>query len=136
MTLMKIVQFLIRFFPGALSFFFGLIKLYGGQFTPTSVDISEVKVLNSPDLVFLFFGNSGMYIWTIGLAQVIGGLLLIYKKTSLFGAFICITIFTNILLINISFNFSLVLQLLICFADLCCIATLWLHRQKIRDLLV
>jgi hypothetical protein len=130
------IKFLIRLFAGGLSVWFGMIKLNGGQFTPTSVKIENIKNVHSPEMVFLFFGNSGLYIWIIGWFQLLGGLLLVNNKTQIIGAIICLVIFSNIMIINYSFHFNTSLVIFMSIPNICCILTLVFERKRLTNLLI
>ena len=86
--MLKIFKFLLRLFPGLFSIYAGMWKL-GGQFINSTVKIEDIKDCASTEMVFLFYHSSGNYVYVIALTQIIGGLLLIYKKTSIIGAVIC-----------------------------------------------
>jgi hypothetical protein len=72
----------------------------------------------------------------IAICQIVGGLLLIYKKTSLFGALLCLIVFTNVMLINYNFHFSKILVLVIALLDLSYLATLLFEYKKFKNLLI
>jgi hypothetical protein len=133
--LIKIVKFLLRLFPGLFSILFGLLK-FGGQFTGYTGKLEDITVVDSPDMVFLFFRYSGSYIYLIAICQIIGGLLLIYKKTSLFGALLCLIVFTNVMLINYNFHFSKMLVLVIGLLNLSYLATLLFEYKRFKNLLI
>jgi len=130
--LIKIVKFLLRLFPGLFSILFG----FGGQFTGYTGKLEDIAVVDSPDMVFVFFRYSGSYIYIIAICQIIGGLLLIYKKTSLFGALLCLIVFTNVMLINYNFHFSKMLVLVIALLNLSYLATLLFEYKRFKNLLI
>ncbi len=107
-----------------------------GQFTATVTTLEEVKIANSSKMVFAFYSNSGFYIYIIAMTQMLGGLLLIYRKTQLFGAVICLTVFVNVMLINYYFHFSLVLVAFMGLLNLSYLATLLFEHKKIKNLLI
>ncbi len=132
----KITMFIIRFAPAILAIYFGFMKVMGWQFKSNAVNCEGLKNIHNPDIVFLFFGNSGIYIWFIGLIQFLSGGLLLFKKTSLIGALFCFVIFLNILLINISFGFAPALTLIIGIMNLFCLITIVINKNKIFNLLI
>jgi hypothetical protein len=134
--LLKIFKFLLRLFPGLFSIWASFIKLVGNQFTGSSFKLDDIKTVNSSEMVFLFYGNSGAYIYTVAILQLIGGILLIYKKTSLFGALICLTVFTNAMLVTYSFNFAPALALFFAILNLSYLATLLFEYKKFKNLLI
>ena len=112
------------------------IKLVGNQFTGTSFKLGDIEVVNSSEMVFLFYGNSGVYIYTAAVLQLIGGILLIYKKTSLFGALICLIVFTNAMLVTYAFNFPPALVMFFALLNLSYLATLLFEYKKFKTLLI
>lgn len=135
MTL-KLFKFLLRLFPGLFSIWAAFIKLVGNQFTGSSFKLEDIDIVNSSEMVFLFYGNSGIYIYTVAILQLIGGILLIYKKTSLFGALICLIIFANAMLVTYAFNFASGLVLFFALLNLSYLATLLFEYKKIKNLLI
>jgi hypothetical protein len=134
--LFNIFKFLLRLFPGLFSIWASFIKLVGNQFTGTVIKIEDITSVNSTDMVFLFYGNSGVYIYTVAILQLIGGVLLIYKKTSLFGALICLVVFTNAMLVTYAFNFPPALAVFFGLLNLSYLATLLFEYKKFRNLLI
>jgi hypothetical protein len=132
----RTTKFLIRLLPGLFAIWFGVIKLFGGQFSPQSMSIEKIPGVHSAEMVFYFFGNSGLYIWVIGLVQFTGGFLILFKKTSLIGAMLCLTIFLNIMIINYSFHFSDALVFCMGVLSLCCILTLSFEFNRLKNLLI
>ena len=123
-------------FPGIFSIWASFIKLVGNQFTGTSFKLEDIKMVNSSEMVFLFYGNSGVYIYTVAFMQLIGGVLLIYKKTSLFGALICLVVFTNAMLVTYAFNFPPALAVFFALLNLSYLATLLFEYKKFKNLLI
>lgn len=133
--MLKLFKFLLRLFPGLFAFYSGLMK-FGGQFTATITKLEDVQIANSSEMVFAFYSNSGAYIYVIATTQILGGLLLIYKKTQLIGALICLTVFVNVMLINYSFHFSHALVLFMAVLNLSYLVTLLFEYKKLRNLLI
>jgi hypothetical protein len=136
MKLLKVFKFLLRLFPGIFSIWAGFIKFVGNQFTGCTFKLEDIETVSSSKMVFLFYGNSGVYIYTVAIFQLIGGLLLIYKKTSLFGALICLIIFTNAMLVTYAFNFAPGLVLFFALLNLSYLTTLLFEYKKFKNLLI
>ena len=134
--LLKVFKFLLRLFPGIFSIWASFVKLVSNQFTGTSFKLEDIEKVNSSEMVFLFYGNSGVYIYTVAVLQLIGGILLIYKKTSLFGALICLVVFSNAMLVTYAFNFSPALALFFALLNLSYLATLLFEYKKFKNLLI
>lgn len=135
-TILTLFKFLLRLFPGLFSIWASFIKFVGNQFTGTSFKLEDIEAVNSSTMVFLFYGNSGIYIYTVAVFQLIGGLLLIYKKTSLFGALICLIVFTNAMLVTYAFNFPPALALFFAILNLSYLATLLFEYKKFKNLII
>ena len=133
--MLKIFKFLLRLFPGLLSIYAGIWKL-GGQFINSTVKLEDIKDCASTDMVFLFYHSSGHYVYVIALTQIIGGLLLIYKKTSIIGAVICLTVFVNVMLLDYYFHFAKGLVLIVFLLNLSFIATLVFEYKRLKLLLI
>lgn len=133
--MLKIFKFLLRLFPGLFSIYAGTWKL-GGQFINSAIKLEDIKDCSSADMVFLFYHSAGSYTYIIGLTQIIGGLSLIFKKTSLIGAFICLTVFINVMLLDYYFNFSKALVLFVFLLNLSYILTLAFEYKQLRHLLI
>jgi hypothetical protein len=135
MKVFKVFKFLLRLFPGLFAILFGVLK-FGGQFTKYDGQLKDITSVDSPDMVFLFFHHSGSYIYIIAICQILGGLLLIYNKTSLFGAALCLIVFTNVMIINYNFHFSMALVFMVALLNLAYLATLLFEYKKIKNLLI
>jgi heme/copper-type cytochrome/quinol oxidase subunit 1 len=132
---MRVIDFILRIIIGFTNLAFGLLKLFGMHMTNSNIDISKVKEINSTETVFWFFGHSGLYIWTIGLVQVISGILTLIPKTNLIGTILSLTIFINISLINFSFHFGALITIYILFTSTICIYLLYRDKHKLIGLL-
>ncbi len=132
---MNVIDLILRIIIGLTNLAFGLLKLFGMHMTNSNIDISRVKDINSPETVFWFFGHSGLYIWTIGLAQVISAVLTLIPKTNLIGTILSLTIFINISLVNFSFHFGAFITIYILFMSTICIYLLYRDKHKLIGLL-
>src|SRR5204863_6312660 len=55
-------------------------------------------------LLWTFMGSSTSYTVFSGLAEVIGGLLLMARRTTLLGALVCIGVMVNVVMLNFSYD--------------------------------
>lgn len=136
MKLLKLFKLLLRLFPGLFAIWAGFIKLLGNQFTGASFKIEDIETLNSPEMVFLFYGNAGAYIFSVAVLQLIGGLLLIYKKTSLIGALLCLIIFTNAMLVTYAFNFAPALVMFFLLLNISYLTTLLFEYKRLKNIFI
>ena len=134
--MLKLFKLSLRLFPGLFAVLAGYIKFAGNQFTGSSFKVEDIENVNSPEMVFLFYGNSGIYIYLVAVLQLIGGLLLIYKKTSLLGALICLVVFTNAMLVTYSFNFAPALVMFFLLLNISYLATLLLEYKRLKKIFI
>jgi hypothetical protein len=86
---------------------YGFAKLLKTQFAQSlHRDDSLVGSLNGFNLTWNYFAHSYTLAVIIGLCQIIGSILLLFRKTTLLGVTILLPILINILLINIFFDIA------------------------------
>ncbi|EDP71270.1 hypothetical protein FBALC1_02262 [Flavobacteriales bacterium ALC-1] len=96
----------IRIFLFAAMCLYGFVKIFQIQFQPPSF----IKLLQplgefSPmGLAWNYMGFSKGFGMFAGIMEVIGGLLLIYRRTSTIGAFIIIGVMTQVAMMNLMFD--------------------------------
>jgi uncharacterized membrane protein YphA (DoxX/SURF4 family) len=136
MSILKLFKLSLRLFPGLFALMAGYIKFANNQFTGTSFRVEDIEIVNSPEMVFLFYGNSGIYIYSVAILQLIGGLLLIFKKTSLIGALLCLIIFTNAMLVTYSFNFAPALVMFFLILNTSYLITLLFEYKRLKNIFI
>lgn len=87
---------------------YGLGKVIGAQFyspglIPSEIEIMPIGMVPDFELAWVFMGRSYGYMLFIGLAEVIGALLLLFNKTKLVGTLILIPIMVNVIVFDIFF---------------------------------
>ncbi|MEL6721346.1 MAG: hypothetical protein AAFP82_21785, partial [Bacteroidota bacterium] len=90
---------------------YGSGKIMGGQFyragqLPEEIAQLPLAEIKDFDLAWTFFGYSTLYIFFIGISQLIGALLLLFERTKLLGIAILIPILLNIIIVDIAFKIS------------------------------
>ncbi|MBE9491142.1 MAG: hypothetical protein IMY67_12660 [Bacteroidetes bacterium] len=115
---------------------YGLGKVIGGQFytatrMPDGLDLLPIGQVTDFDLAWVFMGRSYGYMLYIGLAEVIGAVLLLSNKTKLIGTLILIPIMVNVIVFDIFFlnEFGALASAIIYFIMLLLI--LWINKDKI-----
>ena len=95
-----------RYYVGLTLISYGIAKFLEGQFPGPSFYGMETLVGNiSPmGLAWRFFGYSDTYKIFMGLSEVAAGMLLLFRRTSILGALISISVCLNIVLVNFSFD--------------------------------
>jgi hypothetical protein len=138
-TLYAWLRFGLRITCGLFMLNYGLAKVFPFQMAPISVGILNEPVGNMSPMTFLWalIGMNPVYEMVCGAAEVIGGVLLLYRRTALLGALISAFVMANVVLYNFFFDvpvklFAVNLLLAICFLTLPDAQSLfsyfWLHR--------
>lgn len=104
-----IIDLAARWYVFAMLTLYAVGKLTGGQFYRKGHLSEELKTktieqLSAFELAWTFFGYSKLYILFIGLAQLIGAVLLLWDRTKLLGAAILLAILANIIVVDLEFG--------------------------------
>jgi hypothetical protein len=86
--------------------FYGTVKIFPIQFAPPSLNhLLEPYGDSSPmGLLWTFMGFSRLYTTFSGLVEVLGAVLLLWRRTTLLGAIIVAGATANVLLLNLSYD--------------------------------
>jgi hypothetical protein len=105
-TLYAWLRFLIRLYLAMAMFDYGLAKLFPSQMAPISIAILNEPVGQTSPHTFLwsFLGFNPIYESICGAAEVIGGILFLFRRTALLGALISAFVLTNVVLYNSFFD--------------------------------
>ena len=97
----------LRYVSAFLLFTYASSKLLGRQFSlPPEIALRPVGSLSGYQLAWLYYGHSHAYAVILGLIQLAGGALLLFRKTALLGAALMLPVMTNILMINVFFHIA------------------------------
>jgi hypothetical protein len=96
----------IRFALAATMINYGVDKVIELQFSsPTPDRLVETYGESSPmGLLWTFMGFSALYCFFGGAAEMLGGLLLTLRRTTLLGALVCAGVLANVVMLNLSFD--------------------------------
>ncbi|HEV8577447.1 MAG TPA: hypothetical protein VGX68_00075 [Thermoanaerobaculia bacterium] len=96
----------VRFFLGASMISYGAFKIIPSQFPPPTLDrlLQPFGDASPMGLLWTFVGASRSYESFTGAAELLGGLLLIARRTTLLGALICVGVASNIVMLNFSYD--------------------------------
>jgi hypothetical protein len=96
----------IRIALGAAMISYGAVKVIKSQFPDPSADrlLQPYGDASPMGLLWTFMGTSAAYNVFSGLAELIGGLLLFFRRTALLGALVGIGVMLNIVLLNFSYD--------------------------------
>ena len=127
----------LRYFCAFMLYMYGTSKLLHFQFNLQSeLAPRPIGSLNGYQLTWYYFGVSRVYAWILGLTQIAGATLLLFRKTTLMGALAMLPVMANILLINMFILVNdygpYVISMLICISLL---TVLWHQRRGLLALL-
>jgi hypothetical protein len=96
----------VRFVLAAAMIVYGAHKVIPEQFgTPFPSDLLQPIGESSPmRLLWTFMGASIPYVIFTGAAEMLGGLLLVARRTTLLGALVCIGVMSNVVMLNLSYD--------------------------------
>lgn len=95
-----------RYYVGLYLIDYGFLKLHGGQFPFPSISRMEQTYGNSSPmgLLWTFMGYSKPYSMFTGLGEILGGTLLLFRRTSVIGSLITFIIMANVALMNFAYD--------------------------------
>ncbi|MGO4921556.1 DoxX family protein [Maribacter spongiicola] len=101
-----LLQTILRYHIGLTLILYGLSKVFLLQFGTMDIDTLETPIgeLNGMNFVWAFMSYSKFYGITAGLIEVIGGLLLLFRRTTSLGAFLLLIAMTNVVLMDIGYD--------------------------------
>ncbi|WP_298516177.1 hypothetical protein [uncultured Kordia sp.] len=105
------LQTIIRYQLGLVIIGYGLSKVFMLQFGTMGLDTMETKVgdLTSMGLMWKFMSFSKLIVMFPGWIEVIGGVLLFFRKTTFLGVMLLFVIMANVVLMDISFDVTVIL---------------------------
>ena len=100
------LSLLLRFTLAAAMVLYGFSKVFPKQFAPPGLDVlTETYGDSTPmRLLWTFMGSSTPYRVACGLGEVLGGMLLLFRRTSTMGALLTAAIMSNVALLNFSYD--------------------------------
>ncbi len=96
----------VRVYVAILMFLYGALKVVKTQFP----DLSPVALhlplgdLTPNALLWTFMGASTLYTFWTGLLEMVSGLLLVSRRTTLLGSLMCIGVMSNVVVLNLSYD--------------------------------
>lgn len=97
---------LLRYYLAVVMIGYGFAKVFKTQFPfPTTYRLYQSYGESSPmGLLWTFMGYSTAYNIFTGLGEVIGGFLLLFRRTRLLGALIVVAVMSNVVMLNFSYD--------------------------------
>lgn len=104
--LLDLLRVYVRYGLALTMMYYGIVKVFPIQFAPpTFLHLFEPLGDMSPmDLLWSFMGFSRLYTLFAGLVELVGGVLLFWRRTTFLGALLVAIATTNVLLLNLSYD--------------------------------
>jgi hypothetical protein len=126
----------LRYLCALLLYFYGMAKLSGHQLThPPEMALQPVGSLSGYWLTWYYYSYSHVYKDILGLTQMMGATLLLFRKSALLAAVMMTPVMANILLINIFYSIGAGPEGNAAFILACMLLLLWHEREVLRDVL-
>lgn len=105
-NLFNFLLVILRYYVGFMMLSYGMSKIFVNQFPGLSLfDLIKPYGASSPmGLMWNFMEYSGSYSIFSGLAEFIGGILLLFRRTSKLGALIIFAVMLNVFMLNMSYD--------------------------------
>lgn len=100
------LRVLVRFFLAAAMLVYGGGKIIPDQFPSPSLEnlVRPAGETLRVEFLWMFMGASASYTIFTGAAEMLGGLLLTCRRTTLLGALICIGVLANVFMLNLGYD--------------------------------
>lgn len=105
-TLYYWIRVIVRYYLFFTMVIYGMYKVIKLQFPDPSLDRLVTSYGNSSPmgLAWTYMGFSKSYNYFTGIAELLGGFLLLSRKTTTIGALVCLGVMTNVFMINIGYD--------------------------------
>lgn len=124
----------LRFVVSFFIILYGFAKLNGSQFTILASELDKpMGQVSGFWLTWYYFGYSPVYGNFLGLVQILGGVLLMFRKTTLLGSCILFPVVTNIILIDIFYRIDLGALLIAFLMEFALTGILMFHKQELVE---
>ncbi|MFT4758178.1 MAG: hypothetical protein ACI9XO_002435 [Paraglaciecola sp.] len=109
--------------------------IYGGakamQFSGVAAIDKTVAEMTGMELMWVFYGYSYGFVLTLGAMEIIGGTLILFKKTRLLGCLFISAILVNVILQDIFYGVHVGALKAAILYQICILIILWLHKDKV-----
>lgn len=106
-----LVRTVVRYHVGFILISFGLAKIFMLQFGTIGIEQLEKTIGETTAMGFMwiFMSYSKVYVMAAGWIEFIGGILLLFRKTTFLGALILLGAMANVVLMDIGYDVSVTL---------------------------
>lgn len=102
------------------------------QFNHSAHVTSKVSDLTGMQLMWAFYGYSYPFVITLGVLEVLGGILMFFRKTRLIGCVFVSTILSNVILQDIYYDVNVGALKAAIVYQLCIFIIFWINIDKIK----
>ena len=105
-VLWEVLRITVRYVLAINMISYGLAKIFEGQFpAPEVTRLMQPYGESSPmGLLWTFMGASKPYTFIAGMAEFVGGVLLLFRRTTLLGALVVAGVMLNVVLLNFCYD--------------------------------
>jgi hypothetical protein len=105
-TLYKWLRIYVRYYLAATMLTYGMAKVFKAQFPmPTPLRLMQPIGDSSPmGLLWTFMGFSTPYTFLAGAAEAVGGVLLLFRRTTLMGSLLLLGVMGNVVALNFCYD--------------------------------
>lgn len=122
----------LRYISALLLFLYGSSKVVSRQFhLPPGMALRPVGSLSGYELAWFYYAYSRTYEVILGLIELAGATLLLFRKTALLGAALMLPVITNIFMINVFYFIGVGAQCTSTFIFASMLAVFWHHRHAL-----
>lgn len=99
-------QVILRISLFSAMLIYGFAKIFKGQFADPSLErlLQPVGDMSPMGLAWTFMGYSFLYNIFIGLGELLGGILLLFRKTLTLGSMVIVGVMTNVAVMNFTYD--------------------------------
>ncbi|WP_248574825.1 hypothetical protein [Flavobacterium sp. H122] len=105
------------------------------QFKGAAEINKTVNEMTGMELMWAFYGYSENYVLILGFLEVLGGLLLFFRKTRIIGCVLISTILINIILQDIFYKVNAGALRAAILYQMCIVAILWFNKEKVLTII-
>jgi len=101
-----LLQTILRYHLGLTLILYGLAKMFFTQFGSMTIDMAETKVGDFRGMSFLwtFMSYSKFFTFFSGFMEVVGGVLVLFRRTTFLGTFILFLAMATVVLLDIGYD--------------------------------
>lgn len=100
--LLRIIELACRWHVALSMFVYGIAKTV--QFDATAGNAAPVNSLSGQQLMWAFYGYSICYVKFLGIVEMAGAVLLLFRRTTLLGCLVVTTVLVNVIAQDITYG--------------------------------